>query len=132
VKSARLAQSWTTQCLRVVSHVDIPFDGMPTTFTSNNIDLIGGRWLLVCQSKRRIVLYDTNADAKTRVPQILWEHEEHIGSWDKYSMVSEAGQLVVYVILSEEHNPLARQWYVCIHHAVIGRHFLFSNPIGSL
>ena len=126
VKSTRLAQSWTTQCLRAVSHVEIPLDGMPTKFITNNIDLIDGRWLIACQSKRRIVLYDTDADAKTRVPQILWEHETHIGWWDKYSVVSEEGQLVVYVILSEEpeQHPLAQQWYVCIHHFVIVRFFI--------
>jgi hypothetical protein len=82
----------------------------------------------VCQPKRRIVLYDTDADVETHVPQILWEQdsEEHcrwqIGFRDKYSVVSEEGQWIVYVILSEEYNPHAR-WYVCIHHVAVGRHF---------
>ena len=113
VRSARLAQSWTTQPVQAVSRVEIPFDGEP-----NDTSLIGGRWLIVCQSKRRIVLYDTDADVETHVPQILWEQEEHcqwqIRSWDSYSLVSEEGQWVVYVILQEVlglgHRTPARPW----------------------
>ena len=105
----RLTHLWTTQSLRAVSHVEIPFDGKPTE-SINNTSLIGGRWFIVCQLKQRIVLYDTNADVEACVPQILWEQEEHcqrrIHFWDKSSLVSEEGQWVVYVILSEveEHN----------------------------
>ena len=69
----------------------------------------------MCQSKRRIVLYDTDADVETHVPQILWEQDSQIGIWDKYSLVSKEGEWVVYVILSKEHN-LHAPWYVCIHH----------------
>ena len=76
------------------------------------------------------MLYDTNADGETHVPQIVWEQEEHcqwqIGYWDKYSVVSEEGQCVVYVILSEEHNS-PRQWYVCFHLLLIGS-FYPSTP----
>ena len=74
------------------------------------------------------MLYDTDADVETHVPQILWEKEEHCRwtgfRWDKYSMVSEEGQWVVYVILCDDRNPLADapEWYVCIRHVVIGRH----------
>jgi hypothetical protein len=81
------------------------------------------------------MLYDIDVDVEIHVPQILWELEEHcqwqIGFWDAYSVVSGEGQTVVYVILSlnEEHNLVARQWYVCIHHAVVGRHFLSSRRL---
>ena len=110
VQSTRLARSWATQPLRAVSHVEIPFHGKPTQYM-NNIDLIGGRWLIVCQSKRRIVLYDTDANADKCVPQILWEQNERIGFWDKYSVISEEGQWGICVLLSEEYS---RRWYVCI------------------
>ena len=112
-----------------MSHAEIPFKGKPSGFGCH-LNLIDGQWLIVCQSKRRFVLYDTNADGETHVPQIVWEQEEHcqwqIGYWDKYSVVSEEGQCVVYVILSEEHNS-PRQWYVCFHLLLIGS-FYPSTP----
>jgi hypothetical protein len=89
VRSTRLAQSWTTQHLRAVSHVEIPFDGKATG-DFKNTDLIGGRWFIVCQSRRRFVLYDTDANVETHEPLILWEQEEHcrrrIGYWDNSCM----------------------------------------------
>ncbi|KAF8557572.1 hypothetical protein OG21DRAFT_224619 [Imleria badia] len=130
IQSTRLAQSWTTPCLRAVSHVEIPFYGEPKV-RFNKIELIGGRWLIVCQSKRRIVLYDTVADVETRAPQILYEREEQwqIYCWDTYSIASGDGQWVVYVLLNEEHHPPLPQWYVVLSSADTS---YAPIPIGSL
>ncbi|KAH0834257.1 hypothetical protein J3R83DRAFT_11613 [Lanmaoa asiatica] len=95
VQSARLAQSWTTQCLRTVSQVKIPFDGQIT-----NDNLIDGRWLIVCQLDRRFVLFDIDPNAETRVTQVLWEQEEEITSWVNCHATSGRGQYVVYVLLT--------------------------------
>ncbi|KAN0094636.1 hypothetical protein V8E55_002923 [Tylopilus felleus] len=63
----------------MLSHVERPFLGEPPKYP-NNI-LIAGKWLLVCQLDRRFVLYDTDADAGTHLPHILWEQEERISHW---------------------------------------------------
>ncbi|KAI9566574.1 hypothetical protein HD554DRAFT_2114908, partial [Boletus coccyginus] len=107
LRSARLAQSWMMPWLRAVPHVKIQFDGKPSVFSTSEVDFFGGRWFLVCQLKQRFVLYDTNACAETHVPQILWEQEEQIDSWDQCSMMSQEGILVGYMLLSEVHS---RQW----------------------
>ncbi|KAH0834259.1 hypothetical protein J3R83DRAFT_11615 [Lanmaoa asiatica] len=101
VQSARLTQSWTTQCLRTVSQVKIPLYGQIT-----NSNLIDGRWLIMCQLDRRLVLFDTDDNAETRVAQVLWEQEEKITSWVNCHATSEEGQYVVHVLLSTE----PQQW----------------------
>ena len=49
VKSARLAQSWTTRPMRDISWVKIKLKGEPTTPPK----LIHGRWLIACELTRR-------------------------------------------------------------------------------
>ena len=107
VQSARLAQSWTTQRLRTVSRVSVPFDGC----VKGDRHLVGGRWLIVCQLHRRFVLYDTNANAETGGPQVLWEQTQDIITWDKSLTTSEEGQWVVYVLFRTKDPP---RWYVCL------------------
>lgn len=108
VKSAQLAQSWTSKPLRRVSRVNIPFRGnLADTFR-----LIGGRWFIACQRGRRFVLYDTYANAETHVPLLLWEQEEEIVEWDEQSGVSEAGHCVVYLLAVTE---CPQRWYVHRH-----------------
>jgi hypothetical protein len=107
VQSARLAQSWTTQRLRTVSCVSVPFDGCVT----DDLHLVGGRWLVMCQLYRLFVLYDTKANAETHAPQVLWEQEETITTWDMCLATSEEGHCVVYVLLSTKDPP---RWYVCV------------------
>ncbi|KAF8550110.1 hypothetical protein OG21DRAFT_1514436, partial [Imleria badia] len=46
VRSARLAQSWTTQSLQPVSHIEIPFNGDSGDRSGLDPDLIGGRWFI--------------------------------------------------------------------------------------
>ena len=124
MQSARLAQSWTTQSLRTVSSVSVPFDGCVLEDTH----LVGGRWFLVCQEDRRFVLYDTNPDAKTRAPQVLWEQGENIIAWDNCLATSEEGQCVVYVLFIAEDSP---QWYVCVM-SIRGALFIPNNPCRTL
>ena len=107
VQSARLAQTWTTQGLRTVSRVSVPFDGWVT----KDLHLVGGRWLVVCQLNRRFVLYDTNASAETRAQQVIWEQGEEIISWKKCLATSEEGQWVIYVLFRTDDPP---RWYVCV------------------
>ena len=120
VQSARLAQSWTTQSLRTISSVSVPFDG----WLAGDGHLIGGRWYLVCQKNRRFVLYDMNPDAQTRAPQVLWEQRENITDWKKCLVTSEEGQLIVYVLLSTHDAP---RWYVRV--ILIRGCFLFPKTL---
>jgi len=102
VQSARLARSWTTQSLRTVSSVSVPFDGSPEV-----LHLVGGRWLVVCQSNRRFVLYDTNPDAEPHAPQVLWEQEKEITTYEVClpTLLSKEGQWIVYVLLRTDGPP---------------------------
>ncbi|KAI9457378.1 hypothetical protein HD554DRAFT_2143028 [Boletus coccyginus] len=111
VRSARLAQSWTTPSLQIVSHVVIPYYGQPPG-DLDDVDLVCGRWFTVCQSKRRIVLYDIspNRNPKTRVPQILWEKEEGIHDWTSCPVISEDGNLIIHVMLCEQYSQLQLKW----------------------
>jgi hypothetical protein len=111
------AHSWTTQSLRVVSHTEIPFDGRPTGFDGfkSTLSLTGGS----SRVKRSggsccMTLIPTSRNTCATDP----EHcQWRIGFWDTYSVVSEKGQRVVYVMFSEGRDFLARarQGYVCIH-----------------
>ena len=114
VQSARLAQKWTTQSLRAVSRVSVPFDG----YTAEYPDLVCGRWFLVCQKRRQFVLYDTDPGAERGAPQVLWKHEEGITGWDMCLATSEEGHWVVYVLAAMSYRP---RWYVC--HVMIRGHF---------
>lgn len=102
-----MAQSWMTPSLRVLSHVERPFLGEPPKYP-NNI-LIAGKWLLVCQLDRRFVLYDTDADAGTHLPHILWEQEERISHWIQCPGTFKNGQWSVFVLVCEQYS---RRWYV--------------------
>ncbi|KAI9457373.1 hypothetical protein HD554DRAFT_1780831 [Boletus coccyginus] len=94
VRSARLAQSWTTPSLRIVSHVVIPFYGQPQRDSRvDEVNLVCGRWFIT----------------RWRVPQILWEKGKWIHRWASCSMISEDGNLVIYVILCEQHSQ-QHQW----------------------
>ena len=120
VQSARLAQSWTTQCLQTVSYVSVPFDG----WVSEDFHLVYGRWLVVCQCRRRFVLYDTKANGETCAPQVLWEQREEITDWGKCIAPSEEGHWVVYVLLSTKDPP---RWCVCA--MPIRRRFHSQQPL---
>ncbi|KAF8126277.1 hypothetical protein EV363DRAFT_1174348 [Boletus edulis] len=102
-KSTRLAQSWTTQGLRTMSRVRVPFDGWVT----KHRHLVGGRWLVVCQADQWFVLYDTHIDAETRAqePLVIWEQEEKIIAWDKCLATSNQGQCIIYVLMSTDNPP---------------------------
>ncbi|KAI9457379.1 hypothetical protein HD554DRAFT_1781785 [Boletus coccyginus] len=131
VRSARLAQSWTTPSLRIVSHVVIPFYGQsPLAIDPDEVDLVCGRWFIVCQAERRIVLYDVNPNPKTRVPQVLWEEEEWIHYWTSCSMISQDGNLIMYVMLGAEYSEQPGKWYVSTMSSPDTSYA--SNPIGSL
>ena len=52
MQSTQLAQSWTTECLQAVLHVEIPFGGKPNG-GFNNTGLIGRRWFIVCTYDNR-------------------------------------------------------------------------------
>ena len=97
IQSARLAQSWTRKRLQTVSRASVPFDGHVT----NEPHLVGGRWLVVCQCRRRFVLYDTKADAETRAPQVLWEHWKEV-IWGMCLGTPKDGQYVVYVLVDHQ------------------------------
>ena len=112
VRSARLAQSWTTQSLRIMSHVVVPYYGQPPR-DIDDVVLVCGRWFTVCQSKRRIVLYDVNRKPKKRVPQVLWETQRRIHRWTSCSVTSEDGNLIIYVMLCEQYSERPK-WYVSI------------------
>jgi hypothetical protein len=89
VKSAELAQSWTTRPMRDVSWVKIELKGKPTCPPK----LIHGRWFIACQLDRRFVLHDTETGAQ----HVVWEQDEpEVSSWDACSM---EGQCVAYVLL---------------------------------
>ena len=96
VKSAQLAQSWTTRPMREVSSVGIKL-GVPLPCT--HVKLINGRWLVGCEEYRRFVLHDIDPSSKTRVRQVLWEQEQPVCAWDVHSMSPVEGQSVVYVLL---------------------------------
>ena len=123
VKSARLAQSWTTQSLRTVSSMSVPFDG----WLAEDGHLIGGRWYLVCSEDQQFVSYDTVPDAEMRAPQVLWEQEENIVAWKKCLVTSEEGQWVVYVLLGT-HDYDSPRWYVCVM-LIRGCFFLSQKPL---
>lgn len=126
VRSARLAQSWTTQGLRVVSCVEFPLEG------ERRSKLLGGRWFLVYRRiLRQFFLYDTHGDAEIHVGQLLWEQEEEIFDWDVHSGVSEEGYCVVYLLMAIR---CPERWYVCrqviprilVQYSVIGHSQSFS------
>ncbi|KAG9311102.1 hypothetical protein JVU11DRAFT_9011 [Chiua virens] len=95
VKSARLAQSWTTRPMRRVSLVEIPTGNLRPP-----LKLICGRWLIVCHKAREFVLYDTDFGCKTHAPQVLWKCEkQRVRGFDVESMVSAEGQCIVYVLV---------------------------------
>ena len=124
VRLTRLAQSWMTPSLRVLSHIEIPFLGEPKKYPNDT--LIAGRWLLVCQLDRRFVLYDTDADAETRLPQIIWEQEEQIADWNQLVRTFKEGQWSVSVLFCE---PYLQRWYVQLAcHVSVRSHSLSSNP----
>ena len=107
LKSAQLAQSWTTQPLREVSSIKIKNNGPSPPA---GLKLIPGRWLVACEDARRFVLHDADPHAKTHARKVLWEHEEQIVlAWDVHSVSPVAGQSVVYVSLFE----FGDKWYVC-------------------
>ena len=124
MQSVRLAQSWTTQCLRAVPRVSLPFD----EWVTEDLRLVGGRWLIVCQLDRRFVLYDTDANAQTRAPQVLWEQGEAIIAWDKCLATSKEGQWVVYLLLSTVNSP---RWYVFVL-SICGRFLFPTTPCRTL
>ncbi|KAF8549620.1 hypothetical protein OG21DRAFT_567112 [Imleria badia] len=96
VKSAQLAQSWTTRPMREVSSVNIKLRQSQPTPTK----LVSSRWLVGCEEARRFVLHDVDPRAKTHARKVLWEYENPIASaWDAHSMSPVAGQSVVYVLL---------------------------------
>jgi hypothetical protein len=78
----------------------------------------------VCQLDRQFVLYDTNLDAETRAPQVLWEQREEITAWDMRLATSEEGQCIFYVLLNTEDPP---RWYVCV--MLIRGRLLFPKPV---
>ncbi|KAF8549626.1 hypothetical protein OG21DRAFT_1606346 [Imleria badia] len=107
VKSAQLAQSWTTRPLREVSSVKIklgrPFAVMPTK-------LISGRWLVGCEEARRFVLHDVNLCAKTHAHKVLWEQDgPTVSAWVVRSVSPVAGQSIVYVLLLET-TEMEHKW----------------------
>ena len=111
LKSARLAQSWTTRPMREVSSLRIKLEE-PLAHTP--MKLISGRWLIGCQGARRFVLHDVDPSSKTHVRQVLWEQEQPaVSSWDVHSMSHVAGQSVVYVLLQMRQGS-PDQWYVSI------------------
>ena len=110
IKSAQLAQSWTTRSMREVSSVKIKLE-KPLAVTPNK--LISGRWLVGCEDARRFVLHDADPRAGTRACKVLWERDEPIVSaWDVHSVSPVAGQSIVYVLLLES-IEIKNKWYVC-------------------
>ena len=110
IKSARLAQSWTTRPIRDISCVKTELKGEPTISTPR---LIHGRWLVTCELARRLVLHDTETGAQ----RILWEQDElQLSLWDMCSMTSVEGQCVVYVLFvlrsGSSSEPIFSGWYV--------------------
>ena len=109
VKAMQLMRSWTTQPMRPVSRFTVKAGSkMPPAPPK----LICGRWLVVCESARRLVLGDVDPTAKTHVRQVLWEHEfPTVSSWDVESVASGKGDCFVYVLLTLSHG--FPPWYVC-------------------
>jgi len=99
VKSARLAQSWTTRPMRDVSCIKINLEGETTMRSTPAPKLLHGRWLVVYEPNRRFVLHDTQTGAR----RVLWERDKLVVSpWDVCSMTSPEGQCVVYLLLKPE------------------------------
>ncbi|KAF8549628.1 hypothetical protein OG21DRAFT_1500313 [Imleria badia] len=98
VKSAQLAQSWTTRPMREVSSIKIKCKG---TLPPSGPKLIPGRWLVQCEQARRFVLHDADPRSETHARKVLWEHEEPIVlAWDVHSVSPVApGQSILYVFL---------------------------------
>ncbi|KAF8557161.1 hypothetical protein OG21DRAFT_1494932 [Imleria badia] len=99
LRTERLAWSWMTRPMRDVSHVELRIEQQPRGY----ITLLGGRFLVGCESASRFVLHDVDADAEPHAhrKQVIWEQEEPVLAWTASSMTTEDGRFVVYVLLSE-------------------------------
>ncbi|KAF8550224.1 hypothetical protein OG21DRAFT_1499929 [Imleria badia] len=91
-----------TRPMRYVSHVKLRVEQQPR----GCIKLLGGRFLIGCESASRFVLHDVDAHARPK--QVIWEQEEPVLAWDVSSMTTEDGRFVVYVLLSEKKLDIPR------------------------
>ncbi|KAF8555899.1 hypothetical protein OG21DRAFT_1495922 [Imleria badia] len=106
LRTERLTQSWMTQPMRDVSHVELLIEQNPR----GRIELLGGRFLVGCESASRFVLHDIDADAEPHAhrKQVIWEQEEPVLAWAASSMTTLDGRFVVYVLLSDEKLDIPR------------------------
>lgn len=110
VRAERLAQSWTTQPMRDASYIELQIEQQPRS----HIELLGGRWIIGCESRSRFVLHDINIKPESQ-RQVIWEQEELVVNWKVCSVASKEGQCLVYVLLGTEVQDTPYPvWYVCV------------------
>ncbi|KAF8547148.1 hypothetical protein OG21DRAFT_1607513 [Imleria badia] len=109
VRTERLAHSWITGPMQDVSHVEVGVEQQPSgSLFGTTIRLLGGRWLVGCESETRFVLHDIYPNSESR-RQVIWESEHPVETWDACSVTSEEGQCRIYVLFDGE-DPEIMSW----------------------